>query len=64
MRSYVQVLVPEVVVAILGANDFFGEGCLAGQRNRMATAMAMAEFSRSVEPMNRVTPDNVGANGA
>jgi CRP-like cAMP-binding protein len=33
----------EAVVAILGANDFFGEGCLAGQRNRMATAMAMAE---------------------
>ena len=24
----------EAVVAILGANDFFGEGCLAGQRHR------------------------------
>jgi CRP/FNR family cyclic AMP-dependent transcriptional regulator len=33
----------EAVVAILGANDFFGEGCLAGQRIRMATAMAMME---------------------
>ncbi len=33
----------EAVVAILGANDFFGEGCLAGQRYRMATASAMAE---------------------
>jgi CRP-like cAMP-binding protein len=33
----------EAVVAILGPNDFFGEGCLAGQRNRMATATAIAE---------------------
>ena len=28
----------EAVVAILGAGDFFGEGCLAGQPRRMATA--------------------------
>jgi CRP-like cAMP-binding protein len=28
----------EAVVAILGAGDFFGEGCLAGQLRRMATA--------------------------
>ena len=28
----------EAVVAILGANEFFGEGCLAGQKHRIATA--------------------------
>lgn len=33
----------EAVVAVLGANDFFGEGCLAGQRVRMATASAMTD---------------------
>jgi CRP/FNR family cyclic AMP-dependent transcriptional regulator len=32
----------EAVVAILGPGDFFGEGCLAGQRRRMATAMALS----------------------
>ena len=31
----------EAIVAILGAGEFFGEGCLAGQRLRMATATAM-----------------------
>jgi len=31
----------EAVVAILGPGDFFGEGCLAGQPRRMATATAM-----------------------
>jgi CRP/FNR family cyclic AMP-dependent transcriptional regulator len=35
----------EAVVAILGANDFFGEGCLAGQLVRMATATAMSDCS-------------------
>src|ERR1035438_3478733 len=35
----------EAVVAILGADDFFGEGCLAGQPLRMATATAMSECS-------------------
>jgi CRP/FNR family cyclic AMP-dependent transcriptional regulator len=30
----------EAVVAVLGAGDFFGEGCLAGQSIRMATATA------------------------
>jgi CRP/FNR family cyclic AMP-dependent transcriptional regulator len=35
----------EAVIAILGANDFFGEGCLAGQRVRMATATALAPCS-------------------
>jgi len=33
----------EAVVAILGANDFFGEGCLAGQRHRIATVVALAD---------------------
>jgi CRP/FNR family transcriptional regulator, cyclic AMP receptor protein len=33
------------VVALLGRGDFFGEGCLAGQPLRMATASAMAEAS-------------------
>ncbi len=33
------------VVAILGPGDFFGEGCLAGQSLRMATASALTEVS-------------------
>ena len=32
----------EAVVAILGHGDFFGEGCLAGQPRRMATASALS----------------------
>jgi CRP-like cAMP-binding protein len=32
----------EAVVAILGPGDFFGEGCLAGQPRRMATALALS----------------------
>jgi CRP/FNR family cyclic AMP-dependent transcriptional regulator len=35
----------EAVVAILGAGDFFGEGCLARQALRMSTATAMDECS-------------------
>jgi CRP-like cAMP-binding protein len=35
----------EAVVAILGNDDFFGEGCLAGQPVRMASASAMSECS-------------------
>src|SRR5450432_1201178 len=35
----------EAVVAILGGGDFFGEGCLAGQPLRMASAAAMSECS-------------------
>jgi CRP/FNR family transcriptional regulator, cyclic AMP receptor protein len=31
----------EAVVAILGPGDFFGEGCLASQSNRMGTATAI-----------------------
>lgn len=33
------------IVAMLKSGDFFGEGCLAGQALRMATASAMAETS-------------------
>ena len=32
----------EAVVAVLDVGHFFGEGCLAGQSQRMATATAMA----------------------
>jgi CRP-like cAMP-binding protein len=35
----------EAVVAILGAGDFFGEGCLAGQPMRMGTAVSMSACS-------------------
>ena len=35
----------EAVVAMLGPGDFFGEGCLAGQPLRMATASAVAASS-------------------
>jgi len=35
----------EGVISILGAGDFFGEGCLVGQPLRMATAIAIAECS-------------------
>jgi CRP/FNR family cyclic AMP-dependent transcriptional regulator len=35
----------EAVVAILGAGDFLGEGCLAGQSNCVATATAIAPTS-------------------
>ena len=33
----------EAVVALLGTNDFFGEGCLAGQKHRMATVTSMTD---------------------
>jgi CRP/FNR family cyclic AMP-dependent transcriptional regulator len=33
----------EAVIALLGSGDFFGEGCLAGQLVRMATAVALSE---------------------
>ena len=35
----------QAVIALLGPGDFFGEGCLAGQPLRMATATAMTEAS-------------------
>ena len=33
----------EAVVAMLGTNEFFGEGCLAGQTRRIATVTTMTE---------------------
>lgn len=33
----------EAVIALLGVGDFFGEGCLAGQPLRMATATALLD---------------------
>jgi CRP/FNR family cyclic AMP-dependent transcriptional regulator len=33
----------EAVIAMLAAGDFFGEGCLAGQKLRMATVVAVTE---------------------
>lgn len=33
----------EAVVGVLGAGEFFGEGCLIGQPRRLATAKAMTE---------------------
>ena len=35
----------EAIVAVLGEGEFFGEGCLAGQKLRIATAMAMTDTS-------------------
>jgi CRP/FNR family transcriptional regulator, cyclic AMP receptor protein len=35
----------QVVVAVLGVGDFFGEGCMAGQSLRMATASAVSDCS-------------------
>ena len=33
----------EAIVAILDGGEFFGEGCLAGQPLRMATAVALSD---------------------
>jgi CRP-like cAMP-binding protein len=33
----------EAVIALLGTNDFFGEGCLAGQNQRIATVTSMTD---------------------
>jgi CRP-like cAMP-binding protein len=38
----------EAVVAILGPGDFFGEGCLAGQPRRMATARVLTPSAVSI----------------
>ena len=35
----------EAVIAVLGAGDFFGEGCLAAQQVRMSTATAISDCS-------------------
>ena len=39
----VTVVSKEAVVAILGADEFLGEGCLIGQPKRLSTATAMTE---------------------
>jgi CRP-like cAMP-binding protein len=47
----------EAVVAMLGPGDFFGEGCLAGQRICIATATAMIPtvvLAIAKDEMNRV----------
>ena len=48
----------EAVVAILEANEFFGEGCLAGQAQRIATVTAMMEarMRGSILPPHRMSP--------
>src|ERR1700733_11937184 len=33
----------EAVVAVLGAGDFFGEGCLAGEPRRLSTVSALTK---------------------
>src|ERR1700761_4460627 len=33
----------EAIIAILGTDEFFGEGCLAGQTQRIATVVAMTD---------------------
>jgi CRP/FNR family transcriptional regulator, cyclic AMP receptor protein len=45
----------EAIVAVLGAGELFGEGCLAGQPLRMATATAMTDCSlfRIEKPLMR-----------
>ena len=50
----------EAILAILGIGDFFGEGCLAGQPLRMATAAAATECS----VMRRGTGVRRGSTGA
>ena len=35
----------EAIVAVLGSDEFCGEGCLAGQKVRMSTATALSECS-------------------
>ena len=42
----------EAIVAVLGAGEFFGEGCLAGQLVRVSTAVAMTDctFARIEKP--------------
>jgi len=43
----------EVVVAMLGRNEFFGEGCLAGQTKRISTAYAISESN--ISRLDKVT---------
>lgn len=45
----------EAVIAVLEAQDFFGEGCLAGQSVRRATATAMSACSVLRMPRQEIT---------
>jgi CRP/FNR family cyclic AMP-dependent transcriptional regulator len=45
----------EAVVAILGRGDFFGEGCLAGQRTRVGTATAFTSTALLVIEKSEMT---------
>jgi CRP/FNR family transcriptional regulator, cyclic AMP receptor protein len=51
----------EAVVAILGPGDFLGEGCLAGQTIRMASATALCEC-KIVRIAKNVTVEALRAN--
>jgi CRP-like cAMP-binding protein len=43
----------EAVVAMLGTNQFFGEGCLAGQARRIATVATIMDtvIVRRIDPV-------------
>ncbi len=43
----------EAIVATLGAGEFFGEGCLAGQPLRMATATSVGDSHADQESRSR-----------
>jgi len=45
----------EAIVAMLGRGDFLGEGALAGQRVRMATATAVSSTTVLVVPKKQMT---------
>src|SRR5688572_24871288 len=44
----------EAVIAVLGPGDFFGEGCLAGQPRRMASASALSASTVLVVDKSRM----------
>ena len=44
----------EAVVAVLGAGDFFGEGCLAGQVRRLATVVTLTECAITRMPKTEI----------
>ena len=45
----------EAIIAILGAEEFFGQGCLAGQTERNSTAIAMTDCSLAEVKKPRMT---------
>ena len=56
----------EAIVATLGPGEFFGEGCLAGQPLRMATAIAVGDctLTRIEKPMMaRMLHEETGTRG-